>query len=113
MKNSHAETESSDRYFYSSGPLSKHGFSNGKPHVSQFTINRYRYLLGCLGLNLIGIKTDKLENSSKAWAWPAPIIRLCTKRKWGTDEDIKMQNSKTAPHGRKLVAIFEKPNAED
>ena len=113
MKNSHAETGSSDRYFYSSGPLSKHSFSDGKPHVSPFTIDRYRYLLGCFGLNLIGIKTDKLQNSSKAWAWPAPIIRLCAKIKWGTGEDTKMQNSKKALHGRKLVTIFEKPNAED
>ncbi len=96
-------------YFYSFGPLSRHGFSDGRPHISPFTIDRYRYVLKGVGLDLIGIETDKMQNSSKFWGWMIPIIRLNAARKWGKGKDIKMQNSTKALFGRKLVAIFEKP----
>ena len=95
-------------YFYSFGPLSQHRFSDGRPHVSPFTIDRYRYLMGGLGLELIDLETDKLQNSSKVWAGLIPLIRLYTLSKWGGREDVKLQNSTTALLGRKLVAVFEK-----
>lgn len=98
-------------YFYSFGPLSRHGFSDGRPHVSPFTIDRYRYLLKGLGLDLVNIETDKMQSSSMVWAWLVPIIRGCAGLKWGSGDDIKMQNSTKAIFGRKLVAVFEKPES--
>lgn len=96
-------------YFYSFEPLSKHGFADGRPHVSSFTIDRYRYVLKNVGLDLVGLETDKMQNSSRAWFFLVPLIRLVTAMKWGKGEDIKMQNSSKALFGRKLVAIFERP----
>lgn len=96
-------------YFYSFGPLSKHGFSDNRPHVSPFTIDRYRYVLKGLGLDLVGLETDKMQGSSKAWFWMVPFIRLLSRLKWGSGDDIRMQNSSKSLFGRKLVAIFEKP----
>ena len=95
-------------YFYSFGPISKQGFPDGRPHVSPFTIDRYRYVLGGVGLNLVGLETDKMQNTSRAWFWLIPFIRLNVFLKWGSGDDIKTQNSVKALFGRKLVAVFEK-----
>ncbi len=95
-------------YFYSFGPLCKHNFTDNRPHVSPFSIDRYQWVFRPFGMKLIDIETDKFQNSSKFWMWLAPLIRLLTKLKWGSSKFIKLQNSPKVLYGRKLVAIFEK-----
>jgi SAM-dependent methyltransferase len=96
-------------YFYSFDSLDPDVFDPVRQHISPFSIDRYRFILKRAGLNLIAIRTEKLQNSSRFWLLLYPLIFLKSRR--GDRE--KMQNSMTALLGRKIIAISTKQNVTE
>lgn len=99
-------------YFYSFGPLDPAEHNPVRQHIAPFTLDRYQFLLHRCGLRLARASTDKIQNSSRFWYWMAPLIRLCARRAWGDRPQVRMQNSREALLGRKLVVVAQKPHAE-
>ena len=96
-------------YFYSFGPISQDPRSDARPHITPFTLDRYRWLLSQCGLTMSGFETDRYRTSSKLLGWLAPIIRFCAWRRFGNASDVQEQNSNIALFGRKLVIVAERP----
>ena len=99
-------------YFYSFKPLDPaRRRALPPPHISPFTLDRYRYLLGQCGLELRSVWTDKQQTSSRFWAWLIPLIRLCSRAWYGNTENVRLQNSRVALFGRTLFVVATKPLA--
>lgn len=92
-------------YFYSFGPISQDPRSDLRPHITPFTVDRYRWMLKQCGMTLTTFDTDTYQNSSRLLGWLSPLIRLNTRRHYGNGEDVQQQNSNAALFGRKLVIV--------
>jgi len=90
-------------YFYSFGPLAAEKNTDGSPpHISPFTLDRYRFLLAQYGLTIESVSTDKFQTSSRFWGWLIPLIRICSRAWYGATENVRQQNSPVALFGRTL-----------
>lgn len=96
-------------YYYSFGPLNPDEFNPVSQHISPFSVDRYRFMLGRAGLTLTAVATDKYQKSSLALAGLMPIVRLCTRLKFGRGEGARLQNSRAALFGRTLFLVARKP----
>lgn len=96
-------------YFYSFGPLDAAVDNPVRQHIAPFTLDRYQFLLRRSGLELVSASTDKIQNTSRFWYWMAPLIRLLARRSFGDLPQVRMQNSREALLGRKLVVVTTKP----
>jgi SAM-dependent methyltransferase len=90
-------------YFYSFDPLPV-GWNRElpPPHISPFTLDRYRYLLSQSGLEVQSVLTDKFQHSSLLWSWLLPLIRLWSWKWYGATENVIQQNSRVTLFGRTL-----------
>jgi len=95
-------------YFYSFGPISQDPRSDLRPHITPFTVDRYRWMLKQCGITLKTLDADKYQRSSTMLVWLAPIIRLNARRHYGRGDDVQQQNSNTVLYGRKLVVVGQK-----
>jgi SAM-dependent methyltransferase len=99
-------------YFYSFGPLDPAWSKDVPlPHISPFTLDRYRFMLGQSGFELQSVSTDKFQRSSMFWGWLVPVIRLWSWKWWGTTENVRLQNSRVALFGRTLFVVAKKIGA--
>jgi len=96
-------------YFYSFDPLPV-GRSRDlpPPHISPFTLDRYRYLLSQSGLTVEAVLTDKFQRSSMLWAWIVPLIRILARRWYELSDNVRLQNSAVALFGRTLFVVARK-----
>ena len=92
-------------YFYSFGPISQDPRKDQRPHITPFTLDRYRWMMKQSGLSLTSFETDTWQNSSRFLAWLVPFIRLYARSRFGSEEDVVQQNSNGALFGRKLVIV--------
>jgi len=92
-------------YMYSHGPLDPAVKDPVTQHIAPFTPDRYRFLLAQAGLELTHLETDKYQKSSLWLGWLAPMIRLYTRRRFGTTSGTIMQNCRATLFGRSLIGI--------
>lgn len=99
-------------YFYAFPPLDPAVEDPVHQHISPFTLDRYRFILGRAGLEPLTIATDRRQRSSLFWFWLAPVIRLTAWAVFGREDGVRLQNSSTALLGRLLMVVVQRPDEE-
>jgi SAM-dependent methyltransferase len=93
-------------YFYSFGPLAaEKNPDRSHPHISPFTLDRYRFLLAQYGFTIESVSTDKFQTSSRFWAWLIPLIRVCSRSWYAAKDNVRLQNSRVVLFGRTLFVV--------
>lgn len=95
-------------YGYSFGPLEPGVRAPAEQHISPFSLDRYTWLLSLSGLRVVDIAADKLQSTSKWFYWLMPFIRVFARKKHGTSESVRQQNSRVALLGRTLMVLSRK-----
>jgi hypothetical protein len=80
-------------------------------HISGYSGNRYRFVLGLAGMELRQITCDKHSRTSLAFAWLAPWITLRSRLRHGAAVGAQLNNSLAALFGRTMIGIAVKPQA--
>jgi SAM-dependent methyltransferase len=80
-------------------------------HISGYSGNRYRFVLGLAGMELREIACDKLSRTSLAFGWLAPWIRLRSRLRHRRAAGARLNNSLAALFGRTMIGIAIKPQA--
>jgi SAM-dependent methyltransferase len=91
-------------FYYSFKPLDARDVS-GWQHVNPMTPDRYRYIAELNGFRLIGIGTDRYQNSSVALLILWPIMKLLS---FPQKVRFNVHNTLTLLLGRSLFLVFER-----
>jgi len=97
-------------YPYAFPPLETGVLDPVSQHLTPVSLDRYRFLLHESGMDLIAVGADKLQRSSRLWAWLAPLIRWYARLRHGrefagAEQNLSLQNSREALLGRTLVVV--------
>lgn len=94
-------------------PLALGEVSPQEWHISGYSGNRYKFVLGLAGLELHEIACDRLSRTSLAWGWLVPLIRLRTWLRHGDAPGAALNNSLPALLGRTMIGVAVRPAAAE
>ncbi len=98
-------------YYYSFNTLNPDVHDPVSQHIAPYTVDRYRFMLKRAGLALREVSTDKLQTSSMFLLFLYPFIRLAIRMKFGANERVREQNTRTTLLGRKIILLSKKSSS--
>jgi SAM-dependent methyltransferase len=92
-------------YFYSFDTLDPAKRDPVSQHITPFTLDRYVWRFAQCGLRIERVSTDKHQRSSLALGFLVPLIRWAARASQGDSPSVRLQNSRAALFGRKLMIV--------